>query len=196
MLRPNSEPEELFDWWIKELRSADEPQASRWCVLGEHLQCWSVIDLDAVTDLLGREDVPSSSVITGLLHANRMDVLESTEELFEAAVETVLAGQRVGRSRHGSLLESLAWSVERTSLGRHDRRTAFAQRRSLLEYLSRFRAYKGCEADITWPSYATAERCARLVQAFTNAAERPLVEWNTSIEPWDRLVQQGISEFR
>ena len=108
VLRPNSEPEELLDWWIEELRSADETQAKHWCRLGELFQCWSVVDLDTVTDLLGREEIPSSSVIAGLLHANRMDVLESTEELFEAAVEAVLAGERVGRSRGGSLLQRLA----------------------------------------------------------------------------------------
>ena len=33
------------------------------------------------------------------------------------------------------------------------------------------------------------------MQAFTSAAERPLMDWNTSTEPWDRIVQQGISEF-
>ena len=46
-------------------------------------------------------------MIAGLLDANRMDILESTEELFEAAVEAVLAGERVGRSRGGSLLHRL-----------------------------------------------------------------------------------------
>ena len=195
VLLPNSEPKELFDWWIEQLRSTDKSQASQWCVLGERLQCWSVVDLNTVTDLLSREEVPSSSVITGLLHANRMDVLESAEELFEAAVEAVLAGERVGRSRGNSLLQRLAWSVERTSLGRHDSRAALATRVSLLEHLGRFRGYEGYDKDITWPSYATAERCARLVQAFMSAAERPLAEWNTSTEPWGRVVQQGISEF-
>ena len=195
VLRPNSEPEELLDWWIEELRSADETQADRWCVLGEFLQCWSVVDLDTVTDLLGREEVPSSRVIRGLLHASRMDVLESAEELFEDAVEAVLAGERVGRSRGGSPLQRLAWSVELNPLSIHAPRDAFARQLSLLEYRSRFRGYEGYEEDITWPNYATAERCARLVQAFTSAAERPLTEWSTSIEPWDRIVQQGISEF-
>ena len=65
VLRPNSEPEDLFDWWIGELRSADETQSRHWCVLGEHLQCWSVVGLDTVIDLLDREKVPSSSVIRG-----------------------------------------------------------------------------------------------------------------------------------
>ena len=148
-----------------------------------------------MTDLLGREKVPSSSVISGLLHANRMDVLESSEDLFEAAVEAVLAGERVGRSRGGSLLQRLAWSVERRSLGIHAPRDAFARQLSLLEYLSGVRGHEGYEEDITLPNYATAERCARLVQAFIGAAERPLSEWNTSTEPWDLIVQQGISEF-
>ena len=175
VLRPNSEPEELFDWWIEELRSVDETQSRHWCVLGEHLQCWSVVGLDTVIDLLDREEVPSSSVIRGLLHANRMDVLESSEELFEAAVEAVLAGERVGRSRGGSLLQRLAWSVELTSIvGGHNPRAAFARRLSMIEYLRRFRGYEGYEEDITWPSYDMAERSARLVEAFTSAAERPL----------------------
>ena len=195
VLRPNSEPEELFDWWIEELRSADRTQARHWCVLGEQLQCWSIVDLDTVTDLLGRREIPSSSVITGLLHANRMDIIESSEKLFEAAVEAVLAGGRVGRSRGGSLLQGLAWSVEQTSLGRRTSRAAFARQLSLLEYLRGFRDYEGYEEDITWPNYGIAERCARLVQAFTSAAKRPLTDWNTSIEPWDRTIQQGISEF-
>ena len=195
VLRPNSEPEELFDWWIGELRSADETQSRHWCVLGEHLQCWSVVGLDTVIDLLDREEVPSSSVIRGLLHANRMDVLESSEELFEAAVEAVLAGERVGRSRGGSLLQGLAWSVELTSLIRHGPRAAWARRLSLLGYLSRSLGYEGNEADITWPSYGMAERSARLVEAFTSAAERPLADWHTSIEPWNCIIQQGISEF-
>ena len=195
VLRPNLEPEELFDWWIEELRSADETQSRHWCVVGEHLQYWSVVGLDTVTDLLDREEVPSSSVISGLLHANRMDVLESSEELFEAAVEAVLAGERVGRSRSGSLLQRLALSVEQPHLSTHNTRTAFAMRFSLLEYLVRFLGYVSHEEDITWPNYGIAERGARLVEAFTSAAERPLTDWTTSTEPWDHTIQQGISEF-
>ena len=195
VLRPNAEPEELYDWWIEELRSADNADASQWCVIGGPLQCWSIVDIETVRDLLGRKEVPAASVIAGLLYANRMDVLEGDEELFKAAVEAVLAGERVDWSRGGSLLQRLAGSVERTSLGRHDSRSAFVRRLSLLEYLSRFRGYEGYEKDITWPSFAAAESCARLVQTFTSAAERPLTEWNTSTEPWDRIVQQGISEF-
>ena len=198
VLRPNSRAEELLDWWIEELGSADETQAKHWCVLGELLQCWSVVDLGTVSDLLSRKEVPSSSVITGLLHADRMDVFESAEELFEAAVDAVLAGERV-RYRGSSILQRLAWLIDRTSyrtsLGRHDPRGASATRISLREYLSRFRGYKAYDKDITLPSYPTAQRCARLVEAFTSAADRPLAEWNTSIEPWDRFVQQGISDF-
>ena len=197
VLRPNSEPEELVDWWLKELHSADQTQARRWCVLGGLLQCWSVIDLDTVKELLRRDDIPSSSVINGLVHANRADILESNESLFEDAVEAVLAGERVSRSHGGSLLQRLAWSVELTSLGGYNWRGAHLRQLSLLEFLSEFRGYEvqSDEEYNTWPSYASAERCSRLVQAFTSAAERPLAEWRTSIEPWNRIVQQGISEF-
>ncbi len=195
VLRPNSDPGELLDWWIEELRSADETQAGHWCVLGEFLQCWSLVDLDTVTDLLNRGEIPSSRVIMGLLHANRMDILESTEDMFEAAVEAVLAGERVGQSRGGSLLQSLAWSVERSPLSFHAPRDAFLMRLSLLEYRSRILGHEGDEEDFTLPNYTTAERCTRLVQAFKSAAERPFAEWNTSTEPWKLIVQQGISEF-
>ncbi len=195
VLRPNSEPEELLGWWIKELRSADETQSRHWCMLGEHLQCWSVVGIDTVIDLLDRKEVSSSSVIKGLLHASRMDVLESSKELFEAGVEAVLAGERVGRSRGGSLLQRLAWSLELTPLGRHNPRANFGRRFSQLEYVRRFREHEGYEEDITWPSYRMAKRSARLVEAFTSTAERSSADWNTSIEPWSRIIQQGISEF-
>ena len=195
VLRPNSDPKELYEWWIKELRTAEEDQTKHWCDLGEALQCWSVIDLHTVTDLLGQETIPSSSVISGLLHANRMDILEFNEVLFEAAVEAVLAGERVGRSRNSSLLQRLAWSVERTFRGTHDPQDTYARQLSLLEYLRRFSGYEGYEEEITLPSYSMAERCARMVQAFTSSANRPLGEWSTSTEPWNRIVEVGISEF-
>ena len=195
VLGPNSEPKELFDWCIDELRTTDESNASRWCLLGQFLQCWSVVDLDTVTDLLAREEIPSSSVITGLLLANRMDILESSEGLFEDAVEAVLAGERVGRSRRGSLLEELAWSVELSPIGIHDPPDTSAQRRSLLEYRNRIRGYEGHAEDMTRPSYGTAERCVHLVQAFRSVGKRPVTEWITSIDPWDQLVKQGINEF-
>ena len=131
-------------------------------------------------------------MIAGLLHANRMDVLESDEQLFEAAVEAVLAGERVGWSLGGSLLQRLAGSVEGTPLSGHHLRYAVARRLSLVEYRSEIH---GPEKEFTWPSFPAAQRCARVVQAFTSAAERPVEEWNASIEPWNRVVQQGISEF-
>ena len=134
VLRPNSEPEELLEWWLAELRSAEAAQTSDWCVLGELLQCWSAVGHDTVTDLLDREEIPSSSVIAGLLHASRMDVIESDEELFEAAVEAVLSGEWVGRSRSGSLLQRLAGSVEQSPLGNHHALYPFAKQLSLLDY--------------------------------------------------------------
>ena len=197
VIRPNSRPEELLDWWLEELRSADETQTSHWCVLGEQLQYWSVVAIDAVPDLLNRNEISSSSVINGLLHANRMDVLESDEELFEAAVQAVLSGERVGQWGGVSLLERLSMSVDLRHLGIHHLGDGFEGRLSLLEYLSDVRGYgaRGRQEDITRPSYVAAERCARLVQAFLTAAERPLSEWNSSTEPWDRIVRQGVSEF-
>ena len=192
VLRPNAEPEELFDWWIGELRSADKDEARQWCLIGEFLQCWSIVYLDTVRDLLRQRNVPAASVITGLLHASRMDVLESDEELFEAAVEAVVAGERVGWSRTGSLLQQLAGCVELMSLSGHHPRYGVSRRLSPLEYWSEI---PGQEEDNIWPSYPAAERCARVVQAFKNAAEYPGEDWNASIEPWSRVVQQGITEF-
>ena len=192
VLRPNAEPEELLEWWIEELRSANEIQAAEWCEIGELLQCWSIIDPDTARGLLAREGIPSGSVIGGLLHANRTDVLESDEELFKAAVEAVLVGERPGWSRGGSLLQQFAASLEWMSLSTHYPWYLGAGRHSLFEYWSDIH---GDAEELTWPTYPTAECCARVVQTFTNAAKRPVEEWNASLEPWDQLVQQGVSEF-
>ena len=64
-LRPNSEPCDLLEWWIGKLSSTDESNASHWCLIGELLGCWSVVNLDTVTDLLKRQKVPSSNIIEG-----------------------------------------------------------------------------------------------------------------------------------
>ena len=72
---------------------------------------------------------------------------------------------------------------------------ALEARISLREYLSTYRGYEFNEDDLTCPSFDAAERCARLVQAFMSAAECSLAEWNSSIEPWNDVVQQGIIEF-
>ena len=190
VIRPNFAPEELFDWWIEELRTANVHEAARWCRLGELLQCWSVIDLDSVADLLAQEKFPSRSVIVGLLHANRMDILESNKELFEAAVEAVLAGERVGRSRDGTLLRNLSWSVELSFLG--DLSDDFAQRFALRRYREGTRSN---EQSTTLDRYEKAAQCERLVNASKTAAECPPEKWNTSTGPWNRIVEQGITEF-
>lgn len=192
VLYPNCDPSDLIDWWLEELRSADESQARHWCVIGERLQCWSQVNLETVTDLLARHEIPQNGVITSLLHANRTDILESSEEIFEASVEAVLDGEKVGRSRDDSPLQRLAWSIDRTSSVTRSPRAALRRRLSLLEYR---RGIRNLEVDIDWPSYPTADRCKKLVGAFKDAAERSLTEWNTSTAPWDQIVEQGVSEF-
>ena len=192
VLRPNSEPEELLDWWLKELRSADQIQARHWCMLGELLHCWSVVNVDTVKDLLGRRNTPSFSVIRGLLRANRTDVLESDEELFGDAVEAVLSGERVGRSRGGSVLQRFALSIDLAALGSHYRRDAFVRQLSRLEYPTEIQDDK---YDETSPSFVVAKSCVRLIHAVTGTADVPTSEWGTSTEPWDRVVQQAVNEF-
>ena len=195
VFRPNSEPAELLNWWIEELHLAEKADVRHWCAIGEYLQCWSVVDRDTVSELLGREEIPSQSVIAGLLRSGRMDVIESAEELFDAAVEAVLAGEWVGRSASGSALQRLAWSIMATVPGIYHLPTPFSGRVSLREFVTRFPFYEGYDEDVTWPRYGSAERSARLVQAFMSAAKRSIGEWNTSTDPWDRVVQQGIVEF-
>ena len=192
VLRPNSIPQELYDWWIGELRSADEAQAKRWCELGEYLQCWSGVDVGTVTELIGSKVVPKANVIAALLHANRMDVLESDGELFGSAVEAVLDDEIVGRSRGGSLLQKFANAVDLESYTTHHPKYFVVMRSGRVEYSIERRTH---EEGAAWPIYLVAKRCARLVAAFTNAVERPIGEWISSIEPWDQIVEQGITEF-
>ena len=191
VVRPNSEPEEWIDWWIEKLRAADESQADSLCFLGELLECWDVVDYDTVINLLEHADVPSSSVIAGLLFANRMDVLETTEELFDTAVQAVLGGDMVGRANASSLLQLLGKSLDLPFLGGEDLRSTFRRRMSLIDYSRE----SFSEVEITRPSYPMAERCTRLIQAITRAAALPLQEWNASIKPWEEIIQQGVVEF-
>ena len=193
-IHPNASPEGLFDWWIEELCSADDTQVRHWCMLGEHLHCWSVISLDTVSELLDRRGIPVSSVLTGLLHANRTDILESSEEIFGAAVDAVLSGELVGLYHNDSLLEQVTWTFESMYLGMHLPGEALAGN-SLLDHMSQYRGYQRNRTDGTWPCYDTAASCARLVEAFKSEAERPVTDWQMSLEPWERFIQLGVAEF-
>lgn len=192
VVRPNAEPEELFEWWMGKLQSADHANASQWCLIGEMLQCWSIVDRDTTRELFDRGGVPAASVIAGLLHASRMDILESDEELFEGAIDAILTGTWVGHTRGGSLLQRFANALERMFLGNPHPRYARVGRVSLLEYWS---DVDGPDEEVSWPSYSAATRCGRVVEAFTKAAERPIGEWSTSIEPWTPIVHRGMEEF-
>ena len=64
-----------------------------------------------------------------------------------------------------------------------------------MEYYRRVRYYEDCDDDVEGPDYATAARCGRVLSAFESAAEAPVEHWLTSVDPWDRVIQQGIREF-
>ena len=117
---------------------------------GEALQCWSIVNLDTVKDLLGREEIPSTSVIAGLLHANRMDVLEGEERLFEQSVEAVLAGERIGWPRGGSLLQRLAGCVEWMTQSSRRQWYSISMWQSQMEYWNEL---QGNEEEHNWPGY-------------------------------------------
>ena len=174
------------------LRSADHADASQWCLIGELLQCWSIVDRDTARELFARGAVPAASVIAGLLHASRMDILESDEELFEAASDAILTGTWVGHNRGGSLLQRLARAFERMLLGNPHPRYAGVRRVSLLEY---WNEVDGADEEASQPSYTAAACCARVLEEFTEAAKRPIGDWSTSIEPWTPVIHQGIEEF-
>ena len=104
LLRPNCEPAGVIDWWVEELCTAAGTDIDHWCAVGQLLGCWSVIDLETVTDVRKCGKVPLSDIVVGLLLAGRMDLLECDEELFDGAVDRLLAGEWLVPTRNGSLL--------------------------------------------------------------------------------------------
>ena len=193
IFRPNANRQELNDWWTSELSSANNSRVGYWCIVGENLHCWTIMDLDTVKELLASDEIPTSDIIVALLHANRMDIFENSEEFFNKAVEAVLSGELTHYYDTDSLLQQFIWSLDSLYFGMlRPRGTEWV---SLIDRMKRFRGDQRDLEDITYPQYDAAESCARVVQVFNNEAERPIVEWNTSIEPWDRIVQCGVTEF-
>ncbi len=195
VLLPNSDPHSLLKWWLEEMQSADESDCKHWNLLGDQLQCWSMIGVDDVAALMDGNEVPSWSVVNGLLRSGRMDIIEGDEGLFDAALEAVLAGELVGWLRGESLLERMEWSIDPTTFVNHHHRHVGPGRMSLLEYLDRYTGFKNLGTDNVSPSFANAERCARVIEAFIGAAASPLSVWDTTTEPWGQIVETGISEF-
>lgn len=195
IIHPNAVADELFGWWLDELRSSEGTFASRWCEIGKYLHCWSKVKPDIAHELLDRTNIPSSSVISGLLHDHRMDILENTAEHFGSALERILAGERILHGSDDSVLQRLAWSIEVMFIAAHHTSARYARRLSLIEYARGYIGFPGTDTEIVTPSFDVANRTTRVVQVFQDVAERPFVDWSTSIEPWHSVIQAGISEF-
>ena len=127
-----------------------------------------------------------------LLFAGRFDILESSEDLFNAAVDAVLVGRFIVRRGSPSVLQRFAFVFEQISLGLPSTDEALDTETSLVKYAGEALADR---RDITLPRFTGAGRCARLVQVFAGEAERPIGVWLNSIGPWERIVQEGIREF-
>ena len=119
-------------------------------------------------------------------------MLECDEDLYKTAVELVLDGEGVGRLPDGSILQSMAIAISSSPFSSFFARHSSIRRTIGFEFLESTTA---SNEQKDGPEFPIARSCARLVEAYVNAANRPIEDWETSIDHWDQIVSTGIREF-
>jgi hypothetical protein len=187
---------ELIDLWSAEA-VRDSSKMRAWLDYGVDLGVISRIDRQFLERLL--KDAGIEKWPTALLYrARRLDMIESSETEFDAAVAGILDRQLLAQPqrRIESALDALAHALDP-----HRYAIAFLERAPvpLISLLDR----RGNSVNLTWSSelatnteaYANHKKCTAIAELSQELYKRSAAEWATEIEPWDQLVELGRANW-
>ena len=157
-------------------------------MIGDYLQCWVSIDQGSALRLVDNDDIPLSSVVRSLLRATEWTCWKAKRGCSNAAVDAVLDGEGVGRLGDDSLLRRLSIAIQQPTRIPVAFGHVEAERTSLLDYRSHL---WDVGSDLALPHFEIAESGAQFVEAFTESGMLSLEKWNTTVEPWERIVHEG-----
>jgi len=187
---------DLASKWIENY-TASRTQEDRmhWISCGSQLGVISELPIATLKELIG-QSFSSSYVVSVMLGARRLDYLESSEDLFNESVTTIL--DQVAFVTNQTKPES---ALDLLSLALDAHRYAFAFRNKhpvpLQEILTNYRFPSNLNLDpqlttIT-ESYRSHKLCLQFAQASESESTHTGREWAATIEPWDRIVESGRS---
>lgn len=186
----------VSEQWRQRLLSSSESSRLRWLEFGITLEILPTISLQELHGLLDALGLSTSrDVLPLLFRAGRMDYLESSEELFDSAIELILDGQMPHASRRvESALSALNGSLELFRFS-----NAFRDRQPVS--LSEFAEQRFGFARIAWPKdlgtlgerYKSYAMCVTLARTVEEESQRPMIDWAVDLSPWDTVIERGRS---
>lgn len=195
IISANGTVEEVYRRWFETALNASRRERTRWIGYGKRLGMLSRASNDDLHSLLsdGGDRVERMAAVIG---AGCSEYYESSDELYESAVACVLDSGFVHRgSRLSSSIEALAYAID-------PRHYAIAFREALPMPLTQMYQRRGWRSanlgestEIEWPERAIAPKVRELVECAERESKRDGVDWATSLEPWNHLVENGRKLF-
>jgi hypothetical protein len=197
IIRSNSENNTVVaTLWKQRLLALPKNLKLLWLEFGIALEILPTISLTELQALLLSLELSTSpEAIPILFRAGRTDYLESSEALFDAAVERILDSQIPNTSRRvESALQALNGSLElfRYSWAFRDRQPV-----SFAEFSEKHFGL----ARLIWPenvttlseTYKSHAGCVTLARIVERESKRPMIEWATELAPWEAVIEGGRS---
>lgn len=195
LINENSSPDEIVKEWLANTLAASGAHRTRWVEFGLRLKILSQLSFSELSEIL-QDKVDVSLRLSFIYRSKQSDFLQSTPELFSETCSAILertipaAHQRM--SSHLDLLAHTHWPL----------RYAMAlEMRAPVSLADAWRSNHRQlpELLLKEPSVQSdtvlAEKCSHVAEIATREAQRPSLEWATSLVPWDTLVEHSRRTF-
>lgn len=185
--------DELVERWTANVVENDARRMRIWPDYGVDLGVLSRIDSRALWTSLQQGGI-SEWPTAPLYRSRRLDILESTETEFQAAVDGILDRHLVAQPqrRVESALDALSHALDPYRYS-----AAFMERAPIP--LTGLLERRGRPTNLKWSSeiatnteaYSNHKKCISIATLAENLCERSAAEWATEIEPWEELIELG-----
>ncbi len=194
LLRANAESaSDVARLWFKYSSEAPPGDRRKWLSHGVQLGTLSTIGIDELHLLIKEPELSTDPItLANLFRARRLDVLHSSESLFEEVVALIVDGRirAQPQRRIESPLDALSHALD---MNRYSRVFGDRQPLSLAQYWeSRNRAAKlswSSQVATATESFRSHAECIEIAHVAEKESHRSVLEWSTDLTPWNILIE-------
>ncbi len=198
LLKANSESaSDVMEPWTKQVNAGNTKDQLRWLEYGVQMGTLSRLKIEEVVRLVAKSNLQGNPRALGaLFRARRLDLLHSSEALFDSVTTLVL--DRVIVAQHSrrveSPLDALSHAIDgrRYSFSFRDRQPVSLEKHLERRYGAPKLTLSSQVVTITG-AYNGHRLCVELAKVAEEQSQRSTIEWATELNPWDAIIEAGRS---
>jgi hypothetical protein len=197
IIEANASGQEALTYWNSHNSSSASKKSTKWLQYGLHLGVLAKLPIDTLTKYL-EDETQLKERIHLFIKAKRWDVLESSEEYYEQAVNYILtSGEIINTTRtrkNPSSLEQFISSINHNKYFDFQFRTSSERLNEVWLRSGTGRSKIENEAP-SRPSYPIAIKCDKISELAEELAKLSVSKWQSTLAPLEQLTQAILDEF-